>query len=85
MISLKICFIGWLYEIAGGLFTLLTPAIRSFGVPNAYYPDAVLMFVIIPFTHLMNNEETKAIIFDENWYQGIMHALDIQKKNRSLL
>ena len=78
MISLKICFMGWLYEFAGGLFTLLTPVLKNLGVPNVYYPDAILMFIIIPFTHLMNNEETKAIIYGQNWYQGLLHALELR-------
>ena len=83
MISLKICFIGWLYEMTGGFFTILSPLFKSLGVPNVYYPDAILMFIIIPFTHLMNDEETKAIIYDESWYQGFKHTLGIQKKRDS--
>ena len=82
-ISLKICFMGWLYELAGGLFTLLSPNLKRLGLSNVYYPDAILMFIVIPFTHLMNDEETKAIIHDESWYQGVRQTLGIHKKTDS--
>ena len=81
MISLKICFLGWLYEVIGGLFTLLTPKIKSMGASNVYLPDAILMFIIIPFVHLMNDEDTKAIIHNENWYQGVLYTLGVRKQN----
>ena len=81
MISLKICFLGWLYEVIGGLFTLLTPKIKSMGASNVYLPDAILMFVIIPFVHLMNDEDTKIIIQNENWHQGVLYTLGVRKKN----
>ena len=35
------------------------------------------MFVVIPFIHLLNDEDTKGIIANENWYQGLRHMLGI--------
>ena len=39
-----------------------------------------MTFVIIPIVFLMNDEETKGIIAEENWYQGIRHMLGIYKR-----
>ena len=50
------------------------------GVANAYYADSVLCFVVIPCVHLMNNEDTKAVVFGESWYHGIRHMLGIYTK-----
>ena len=33
------------------------------------------MNVIIPIVYLMNDEETKGIIAEEGWYQGIRYML----------
>ena len=70
----------WLYEIVGMVTTCLSPLVVSNGLKNPHYPDVILMFVVIPFVHLMNDEETKAIIAEENWYQGIRHMLGIQNQ-----
>ena len=80
MISLKICSVAWLCELFVTMFALLTPALKRMGVSNRHYPEAITMFIIIPFIHLMNDEETKTIIYDENWYQGFKHTLGIRKK-----
>ena len=29
------------------------------------------MFLVIPFFHLMNDDETKATIIERGWYQGV--------------
>ena len=79
MISLKICFIAWLLELSSSLFAMLTPLFMSFGVTNRHYPDAIIMFIMIPFVHLMNDAETKAIIYDKSWYRGLRHTLGIWK------
>ena len=80
MISLKICSIAWLCELFVSMFALLTPALKRMGVSNRHYPEAITMFIIIPLIHLMNEEETKTIIYEENWYQGFRHTLGIRKK-----
>ena len=81
MISLKICFVAWLCEFSGSLFAMLTPFLKRLGVSNRHYPDAIIMFIVIPLIHLMNDEETKAIIYAESWYQGLRHTLGFRKKN----
>ena len=75
IVSLKLCFIVWLYELAAVASCVLTPFIQGIGVPNVYLVDAIIMFVVIPLVHLMNDEETKAIIYERNWYQGFRHML----------
>ena len=41
------------------------------------------MNVIIPIVYLMNDEETKGIIAEEGWYQGIRHMMGIYIKVRN--
>ena len=43
LVSLKICFLTWMYEMIGVAFTILTPYLNSLGVPYLYYPDAILV------------------------------------------
>ena len=38
-----------------------------------------MMFVLFPFLHLMNDEDTKTVITEENYYQGIRHMLGLRK------
>ena len=71
------CFMGWLYELIANAFALLTPVLHTFGIPNLHLIDCTMMFVLIPFLHLLNDEETNAIISNENWYQGMRHLLGI--------
>ena len=78
LVSLKICFTSWLYELIGILFTLLTPTLLSFGFRYVHYPDAILMFVVIPVIHLINDEDTKTIILEEGWIQGFKSLLRIR-------
>ena len=70
---MKICFVTWLYELIGTVTTALTPTLQSLGVPNTYFPDAIIMFLVIPFCHLANDEITKDIIAENGWYQGMKH------------
>ena len=66
---------GWTYESIGNVITILTPALHSFGLHSLHYPDAIMMFVLIPFAHLINDEDTKTVITDQNFYQGVRHML----------
>ena len=71
------CFLSWLYESLGIISAFLTPFLHNLGFHNLHYPDVILMFVVIPFLHLMNDEDTKTIIAHTNWYQGVRHTLGI--------
>ena len=83
LISLQMCFMGCIYEIlailAALLSALLGSQIQEFSIPNIHFPDVILMFVVIPFMHLLNDEDTKGIIFDQGWIQGIKYVLGISK------
>ena len=70
---MKICCVTWLYELLGTVTTALTPTLHSLGITDTYFPDAVIMFLVIPFCHLINDETTKGIIAENGWYQGIKH------------
>ena len=68
---------GWMYEILSIVSALLAPIFHMFGIPNAHCIDPIGMFVAIPFCHLMNDEETKEIISEENWYEGLRYMIGI--------
>ena len=80
IVSLMICFISWLYEMIGVVFTVLTPTLNDLGLCYLYFPDAISIFLIIPFNHIMNDEDTKAVIADQGWIQGIRHMLNIRNQ-----
>ena len=62
-------------ELVGTVMTLFTPVLRSYEFHNLYYPDAIVIFVLVPFIHVMNEEEIKGIVMDRGWAQGFMHSL----------
>ena len=72
---------GWLYELVAVLITFCVPLFQYIGVPNVYFIDSITFFVIIPFFHLMNDDDTKKIIFYENFYQGIRYTLGMYIKS----
>ena len=79
------CIISWLIEIFGTLchvmFILL---ISHIGIAGIHYIEAITMFIVIPFVHLMNDEDTKGIIADEGWYAGLKFMLGLQRtRNKS--
>ena len=73
MVSLKLCFYSCLYELLGTVITVVTPTLYSLGIHHQYYVDAIMMFLVIPFLHLMNDEITKAVIVEQGWYQGVKY------------
>ena len=77
MVSLKICFVGWLLELVGTATTLLTPTLRKLGLSNLYYPDAIIMFVLIPLIPILNDDKTKGKIAENGWFAGLRFILGI--------
>ena len=71
------CFMGWVYEIICIVSWFLTPIFDKFGIPNGHWIDTIGMLVAIRFCHLMNDKETKGILSEENWYEGIRYMLGI--------
>ena len=80
LISFQICFTAWVYELVAVIFQVLVPLFNYIGISNVYYSDVILSFVVIPSVYLMNNDDTKQIILNENWYQGLRHMLGIYTK-----
>ena len=74
---------SWLYEFLAVASTLFSPLLHNYGIPNVHMLDAIIMSIIIPLTHLMNDEDTKQVILVENWYQGIRHLLGLHRKQVS--
>ena len=70
---------GYLYELISVVSAVMTPYLHKLGIHNIHFIDAIVMFLVIPFLHLMNDEDTKTIICEENWYQGIRYMLGIYK------
>ena len=77
LISFQMCFTAWVYESVAVIFQVLVPLFNYIGISNVYYSDVILSFVVIPSVYLMNNDDTKQIILNENWYQGLRHMLGI--------
>ena len=92
LISLQMCFMASMVEmfaIATAILSgILGAQLQELSVPNIHFPDAIFMSVIIPFIHLLNQEETKGIIFENGWYQGFKHAFgrytEVECENRSV-
>ena len=80
MISLNICFSSWLFELLGTVITLLSPTLQALGIRYYYYFDAIIMFLVIPFCHLMNDEATKGVVLQSGWYQGFRHMAGFQNQ-----
>ena len=72
------CIMTMMYEFICSLFVVMSPILKyKYGWQNTSFTDPVCMFVIIPFLQLMNDEDTKEIIFDENWFQAVKFILGI--------
>ena len=56
--------------------------LHTLGLHNIHYPDCIIMNVIIPIVYLMNDEETKGIIAEESWFQGIRYMMGMYTRIR---
>ena len=92
LISLQICFMASMVEMFAMATAILSgflgAQLQELSVPNIHFPDAIVMSVVIPSIHLLNQEETKGIIFENGWYQGFKHVFgrctDAENENRSI-
>ena len=86
MTSIGVCFLGWLLEVfltvLVGLFALLKDLGLEKGLFYPYFEffQAFFRAIVIPFVHLINEEETKTVITEEKWYNGIKYALGLYRK-----
>ena len=81
IISLQMCFLGFLIEIMDNIFIVIIESILKYkyGFSNTYLCDVVLMFVMTPFLLFLNDDDTKEIIDQEGWIQGLKFMLEIYK------
>ena len=78
IISLKMCILGWIYELISNIFVLIAPILKiQYNVPHTYFVDPMTMFIVVPFVYLFNDDDTKEIIYNEGWYQGIKYVLGV--------
>ena len=82
IVSLKMCVISWLLECVGLLSMASITLLHTLGLHNIHYPDCIIMNVIIPIVYLMNDEETKGIIAEESWFQGIRYMMGMYTRIR---
>ena len=76
MVSLRVSVMGWLCELAGGVISLSTPKLLfKSGFSHLYYFDTLIMFVVIPFVYLVNDEEVKGVIYEKGWYKGLTYIV----------
>ena len=68
---------AWLFELIAIASAFVTMPLHKLGIFNLYYIDVIVHFVAIPVVHLTNDEDTKIIIIEENWYQGLRHMLGV--------
>ena len=75
MISLKICFVGWMFETLHIVFAIMAPQLYELGMPGTQYLKVLIMFLAIPLLHLMNDDDIKSAIAENGWNHGIKHIL----------
>ena len=75
MISLKICFVGWMLETLHIVFAIMAPQLYDLGMPGSQYLKVIIMFLAIPLLHLMNDDDIKSKIAENGWHHGIKHIL----------
>ena len=74
------CFWGWLYEVLDYIFVAIgSILIHKYGFTNTYFCDVVMMFVVIPFLQILNDDDTKDIIYQESWLHGIKFMFGMYK------
>ena len=84
--SIGVCFFGWLMESVVTVLIGVWMLLQNLGLKNIYiYPyfeffNAIFRAILISFVHIVNDEDTKTVITDENWYTGIKHALGLYNK-----
>ena len=80
IISLQMCFMGWLHELLDNIFIAITPILKyKYGFTNTYFCDVVMMFLVIPFLQILNDDDTKEIIYQESWLHGIKFMFGMYK------
>ena len=77
LVSLQVCYTGWLLEYIAIASTAIAILLGLFdiNIPNIHFLDAVITSIVIPFIHILNDEITKGIILEDGWIKGIGYEL----------
>ena len=75
LLSFKICCIGLFCELVGGLITMAYPLLKMLWISNIYLADAVMVFVVVPMVHLLNDGKAKEIFVEGNYYKALRHMI----------
>ena len=77
LVSLQVCYTGWLLEYIAIASTAIAILLSLFdiSIPNIHFLDAVITSIVIPFIHILNDEITKGIILEHGWIKGISYVL----------
>ena len=70
-----------LCELAGGLMTMAYPLLKMLGITNLYFADPIMVFVGLPIIHLLNDDKTKEIIVEGNYYKALLHTMGYNVEN----
>ena len=81
--SINVCFLGWLLDVFVTVLTGLWTLLQNIGLgrtvayPYAEFFISFFRSVVISFAIVLNDEETKTVITEKNWYLGVRHALGL--------
>ena len=73
--SIGVCFLGWLIELALTILIAIWVLLNVDAYPYFEFSNAIIRAIVIPFVHILNDEDTKTVITEISWYNGIRHAL----------
>ena len=77
LVSLQVCYTASLLEyiaIASTAISILL-GLYDINIPNIHFLDAIITSIVIPFIHILNDENTKGIILEHGWIKGISYTL----------
>ena len=72
--------ITWVIEVFSSLMFVAIPSFDSFGYRSFHHIDCIITVIIIPAVYIINDEETRGVIAEESWYQGIRHILGMRNQ-----
>ena len=69
------CFLGWLIELTLTILIGVWLMLNLGAYPYFEFFNAIIRASVIPFVHILNDEDTKTVITEKSWYNGIRYAL----------
>ena len=81
MVSMNVCGIGLLCDFIGGIFRMLSPTLRMLGMNYSFLPeifDALMIFVVVPLAHLLNEEDTKTLLAEKKYNHAFKKVFSLK-------